>query len=157
VREDALDTIDLALGRVQKHGHKAVSTIARNVGDKWGIELSAWAFPILAELTAEPLRPSELAQRIGTTRPTMTRQLQDLESKQLIQRTRRKNDRRGVALELTARGTELAVSSRNDRRRELRLVLAAWPDDRVESLASLISDLDRDMAKGPFGATNPAT
>ena len=122
--------------------------MARNVGDKLDVDLSAWAFPILAELMGGPLRPSELARRIGTGRSTVTRHLQDMESKDLVRRVKGEADRSGTVIALTAKGVELAEASANERVAELGQVLAEWPDDRVACLAALLRDLDCDMAQG---------
>ena len=148
MRDGELKSIDLALGSILRHGQNAVSLMARNVGDKLDLDLSAWAFPILAELMGGPLRSSELARRIGIDRSTMTRHLQDMESKDLVRRVKAEADRSGTMLALTAKGVELAEASVNERVAELGQVLAEWPDDRVACLAVLLSDLDCDMARG---------
>ena len=146
MRDGELTSIDLALGRILRHGQNAVFLMARNVGDKLDVDLSAWAFPILVELMGGPLRPSELARRIGVGRSTMTRHLQDMESKDLVRRVKGEADRSGTVLALTAKGVELAEASVNERVAELGQVLAEWPDDRVACLAALLGDLDCDMA-----------
>ena len=148
MRDGELTSIDLALGRILRHGQNAVFLMARNVGDKLDLDLSAWAFPILVELMGGPLRSSELARRVGIGRSTMTRHLQDLESKDLVRRVKGEADRSGTVLALTAKGVELAEASANERVAELGRVLAEWPDDRVACLAALLGDLDCDMAHG---------
>lgn len=152
MREDAIETIDMALGRILRQGRRGVALIAREVGDSRGIELSSWAFPILTELSRGPLRPSELAQRIGTSRPTMTRQLQQLEDKSLVCRERGEIDRRGIVLKLTERGIELARASRSTRRMELRRILEHWPAEQIDMFASLLSRLDHEIAFGPYSS-----
>jgi DNA-binding MarR family transcriptional regulator len=148
LRDGELTSIDLALGRILRHGQNAVFLMARNVGDKLDLDLSAWAFPILVELMGGPLRSSELARRIGIDRSTMTRHLQDMESKDVVRRVKAEADRSGTVLALTAKGVELAEASANERVAELGQVLAEWPDDRVACLAALLGDLDRDMTYG---------
>jgi DNA-binding MarR family transcriptional regulator len=152
LRDGELTSIDLALGRILRHGQNAVFLMARNVGDKLDVDLSAWAFPILAELMGGPLRSSELARRIGIDRSTMTRHLQDMESNDLVGRVKGEADRSGIMLALTAKGVELAEASTNERVAELGQVLAEWPDERVACLAELLGDLDRDMARGGVAA-----
>jgi DNA-binding MarR family transcriptional regulator len=148
LRDGELKTIDLALGRILRHGQNAVFLMARNVGDKLEVDLSAWAFPILAELMGGPLRPSELARRIGTGRSTVTRHLQEMERMDLVRRVKGEVDRGGTMLALTAKGVKLAEASANERLAELGRVLAGWPDERVACLAALLGDLDYDMAHG---------
>ncbi len=146
MRDGDLKNIDLTFGRILRRGQNAVDLMARNVGDEFEIDLSAWAFPILGELMGGPLRPSELARRIGIGRSTVTRHLQDMESKDLVRRVKAEADRGGIMLELTAKGVKLAEASENERLAELRQVLAEWSDDRVACLAALLGDLDHEMA-----------
>lgn len=148
MRDAELKSIDFALGRILRHGQNAVFLMARNVGDRHGVELCAWAFPILVELMGGPLRPSELARRIGVGRSTMTRHLQDMESEDLVRRVKGEADQTGTLLGLTPKGVTLAEASVNERVAELRQVLAEWPDDRIACLATLLGDLDCDMTNG---------
>jgi DNA-binding MarR family transcriptional regulator len=146
LRDGDLKNIDLAFGRILRRGQNAVDLMARNVGDKFEMDLSAWAFPILGELMGGPLRPSEVARRIGIGRSTVTRHLQDMEGKDLVMRVKAEADRGGVMLALTAKGVKLAEASANERLAELGQVLAAWSDERVACLAALLGDLDHEMA-----------
>ena len=148
MRDRDLKSIDLAFGRILRRGRNAEFLMARNVGDKFEIDLSAWAFPILAELMGGPLRPSELARRIGTGRSTVTRHLQDMESKELVRRVKGEADRGGIMLALTATGVKLAEASENERLAELGQILGDWPGERVACLAALLGDLDHEMAHG---------
>lgn len=148
MRDSELKSIDLALGRILRRGQNAVYLMARNVGDELDVDLSGWAFPILKELMGGPLRPSELARRIGVGRSTMTRHLQDMESKGLVERVDVEADQGGTMLALTATGVKSAEASENERVAQLDQVLAEWSDDRVASLATLLGDLDCEMAKG---------
>lgn len=147
MRDAELKSIDFALGKILRHGQNAVLLMAINVGDKLGVGVCAWAFPILVELMGGPLRPSELARRIGVGRSTITRHLQDMECEDLVQRVKVEADRSGTMLGLTAKGVKLAEASVEERVAELHQVLAEWPDDRVACLAALLADLNSDMAR----------
>ena len=123
MRDGELRSIDLALGRIVRRGQNAVYLMARNVGDELDVDLSGWAFPILKELMGGPLRPSELARQIGTGRSTVTRHLQDMESKDLVRRVKDEAHRGGIMLALTAKGVKLAEASENERLAELGQIL----------------------------------
>jgi DNA-binding MarR family transcriptional regulator len=148
----ALDEIDRALGGILRHGMRGSFQMAQQVGEQGGFSLNASAFPILSELAATALRPSELADLTGSGRPTTSRQVQYLERQGLVRRAQDEVDRRGSVLELTPRGRKIAETSVEVRRAELQRVLAEWPDEEVLSLARLLTRLEHDMEHRVFGA-----
>jgi DNA-binding MarR family transcriptional regulator len=148
----ALDEIDQALGGILRHGARGSFHMAQQVGEQGGLGLNASAFPILSELAASALRPSELADLTGSGRPTTSRQVQYLERQGLVRRAQDEADRRGSVLELTSQGRKIAEMSIEVRRAELQRLLAAWPEEEVLSLARLLTRLVHDMQHRVFGA-----
>lgn len=60
----------------------------------------------LARAAAEGLTPSELAERVGVPRATMTGLLDSLQAEGLVQRIPSARDRRSLSVQLTPRGQE---------------------------------------------------
>jgi DNA-binding MarR family transcriptional regulator len=87
------------------------------------------------------MRPAELASALAVTPPTSTRMCGRLEAKGLVLRERPADDRRSVAVSLSAAGRDLVDDVSRRRRAELRTLLAGVPTGRraavVEGLRSL--------------------
>lgn len=87
------------------------------------------------------MRPAELAAALAVTPPTCTRMCGRLEAKGLAVRERPADDRRAVAVSLSAAGRELVDDVSRRRRAELRSLLGGVPTERraavVEGLRSL--------------------
>jgi MarR family transcriptional repressor of emrRAB len=65
------------------------------------------ALVLIADDAVEPLRPSDLSTTLDATRTQITRLLDGLEKKGLVQRLPAKQDRRSLALTLTPEGAAL--------------------------------------------------
>ncbi len=70
-----------------------------------GLAASTWR--IVASLQAGPLAVGELAQRVLLAQPTLSKALDRLEQEQLVSRARDPDNRRSVAITLTAAGRQL--------------------------------------------------
>lgn len=116
-----------------------------------GGELSLSQYYLLEPLAAAdgPLCLGELALAAGVSAPTATRMLDGLERDGLVARARRADDRRLVAVELTAAGRERVAAARERvlaRRREIFDSLA--PTERrsatrlLERLAAAVEGLE---------------
>ncbi|MDR6551037.1 MarR family transcriptional regulator [Paenibacillus qinlingensis] len=64
-------------------------------------------FLYVAANEGEPLGPSDIGVKINVTRASMTGVIDDLEKRQLLERTGHPVDRRKVILKLTEKGTQL--------------------------------------------------
>lgn len=149
MREDQLGALDSALERVVRR--IGVSLIAKDVGDEMGVEIGSYAFPLLTELSGGALRPRELALRLGTSRPTLSWQLDRMEKMGLLRRARGEKDRRAIFVEVTTKGMELADRGGVQRRGELQRLLAKWPDERLATLISLLEEFDRNAPRDEDG------
>ncbi len=92
-----------------------------------------------------PLRLGELAERMGTTEPTATRTVDSLASAGLVRRAPHPDDRRGVLIDATTRGTRLLAHRRERLLELLKSGLAEMPDDDQERLADLLDELNELM------------
>jgi DNA-binding MarR family transcriptional regulator len=96
-------------------------------------------YRVLVELAARgPLRPADLASALTVDRSTATRMCDRLVRKQLIQRRRMGDDRRGVRVSLTPLGRNLVAEVTQRRRSEIARILGRMPsEDRAAALGSL--------------------
>ena len=93
-----------------------------------------------------PLRLGELAERMGTTEPTATRTVDSLTSAGLVRRAPHPDDRRGVLIDATPRGTRVLAHRRQRLLELLESGLSKMPDDDQERLADLLDELHALMA-----------
>jgi DNA-binding MarR family transcriptional regulator len=127
--------------------NEASSLIARDrlapVFARFGLQ--SWEFDVLATLrrsgAPHALTPTELYEATMVTSGAMTARLDRLEKAGLIQRAPHPSDRRGVVVQLTAKGLEridaaLAAHVANEHH-----ILAGLTSSERETLASLLGKL----------------
>lgn len=95
-------------------------------------DLALWQFDVLATLRrfGSPYRmsPKQLLNEVMLSSGAMTNRIDRLESKGLVRRLPDPCDRRGVLIELTAKGLRLidrAIEARFDEAREVKALLSA--------------------------------
>jgi len=79
-----------------------LARIAEQACQSTGVSLPQYR--LLSEIAAGPSRASDLANRLGVSRPTLTSLVNGLEHTGLLVRTPVKSDRRGIALCVTDEG-----------------------------------------------------
>jgi DNA-binding MarR family transcriptional regulator len=103
-------------------------------------ELDAYAYGLLARLADQgPQRSIDLAEHVGVGKATITRQLKPLETLGLICRLPDPEDGRAHLVTLTPDGRRRLAGVRDVRRERLRSHLAAWPEQDVRTLATLLA------------------
>lgn len=129
--ERALDRVSHLLTRVRRHG--------RTVAEA-GVPVDRAAVPVLRLLADAhgPLRPGELAARLGVEAPHVTRQIQRLEGAGLVERVPDPHDGRAHRVRLTAAGREAVDRIRAVSRRWMSEALAQWPVPDRRLLATLL-------------------
>ena len=124
------------LARVFEHGTR--ETFAQH-------ELEPWEFDVLASLrrAGPPYRLSagRLGRALMITSGTVTNRLDRLESAGLIRRTDDPDDRRGVLIELTAKGLRRVDSVLTHHLRTEAQLIAALTNPQQERLAELLRRL----------------
>ncbi|MGW0998393.1 MarR family winged helix-turn-helix transcriptional regulator [Streptomyces sp. NPDC002523] len=86
---------------------------------------------------SEPLRPGELAQRLGVEASHVTRTVQQLERGGYVSRVPDPDDRRAQRIRLTDAGHEAVDRIRDAGARAMQLALAGWRPDELRELAGL--------------------
>jgi len=90
----------------------------------------------------EPLRMTELADRLGIVPRSLTTVVDALEEAGLVRREIDPSNRRAILLRLTGQGTAVRDELREARRRAAEDLFAPLPDDDRELLANLLVRLD---------------
>ncbi|WP_371405351.1 MarR family transcriptional regulator [Kribbella sp. NBC_00662] len=122
--------------------------VAQQAMEATGLALDRPAMTILLTLSmAEgPLRVGEIADRMQVVGPHVTRQVQALEHRGLVQRVTDPNDRRASLIEPTRTGTEAANRYTSTITDWFREVVADWPTNDRTELNRLLTKLTNDIA-----------
>lgn len=103
-----------------------------------------------------PQTMNELARRMYLTVSTLTRLVDQLESKSLVTRRQDSRDRRVRRIQATARGRNLFEAAWRDVFASERAILDSFPESRREGVIEVLSRLN-EAAKGWRGGCSRAT
>ena len=122
-----------------------------------GPALSMPQFVALRALNHGPKSAGKLAQVFGVSRPAITRLVDGLVKKGLVERRADEADRRVAIVALTAAGQALHESTEEATERFLAELLAELPPDRLTRLEGALADLSDllDRAEGPSAHRRP--
>ncbi|KUM68504.1 MarR family winged helix-turn-helix transcriptional regulator [Streptomyces curacoi] len=103
-----------------------------------GVPLDRAAVALLRQVAdSEPLRPGELANRLGVEASHVTRTVQQLQKTGYVTRVPDPRDRRAQRIELTDTGREAIARVRDAGARGMQLALADWTPEELSQLATL--------------------
>ncbi|MFE9097352.1 MarR family winged helix-turn-helix transcriptional regulator [Streptomyces sp. NPDC007264] len=103
-----------------------------------GVPLDRAAVALLRQIAdSEPLRPGELAHRLGVEASHVTRQVQQLQKAGYVTRAPDPDDRRAQRIEITRRGQEAIDRIRDVGVRGMQVALSAWSSEELRQLATL--------------------
>ncbi|GHA07525.1 MarR family winged helix-turn-helix transcriptional regulator [Streptomyces echinoruber] len=132
-----------------------------------GVPLDRAAVALLRHIAdSEPLRPGELAHRLGVEASHVTRTVQQLERTGHVVRVPDPDDRRAQRIRLTDLGRDAIGRIRAAGVRGMQAALAHWSPEDLRQLATLFhrmvddflayaADDDTDRAPGPAPASAP--
>jgi DNA-binding MarR family transcriptional regulator len=98
---------------------------------------------ILSAVAEQPRSITQLADREGLAQPTVTRMIARLESLDLVERTRRTDDRRVVMIQITPEGVRVLEDLRSRYREVLRAELTSLSDEELKALETASDVLQR--------------
>lgn len=112
-----------------------------------GIALERPAIQILGVLkkSEHALSVKEVAEALQVEGPHVTRHLQKLAQRGLVEKTVDPHDRRVARLELTAEGTDLIDRYHEVLRRWVREAMSDWPEAERKRLCQLLDQLVTDV------------
>ncbi|TXS51823.1 MarR family transcriptional regulator [Streptomyces sp. uw30] len=103
-----------------------------------GVPLDRAAVALLRQVAdSEPLRPGELAARLGVEASHVTRTVQQLQKSGYVTRVPDPQDRRAQRIELTEAGRQAIARVRDAGARGMQLALADWTPEELRQLSSL--------------------
>ncbi|MER8009419.1 MarR family transcriptional regulator [Streptomyces sp. NPDC094149] len=103
-----------------------------------GVPLDRAAVALLRQVAdSEPLRPGELATRLGVEASHVTRTVQQLQKSGYVTRVPDPDDRRAQRIELTEAGREAVARVRDAGARGMQSALAEWTPEELRQLATL--------------------
>jgi DNA-binding MarR family transcriptional regulator len=94
---------------------------------------------------SEPLRPSELAVRLGVEASHVTRQAQQLQKAAYVTRISDPDDHRAQRIQITPGGQEAVDRSREASYRGMQMALAHWSPQELQQLATLLQRMVGDL------------
>ena len=106
---------------------------------RFGVLMALWGSCHEAHDQAAPLSPAELAERTGVTRATITGLVDTLERDGLVTRTPDPDDRRMLAVGLTARGEKLLQKVLPSHFRQLAQLMEPLSEAERKTLVRLLT------------------
>ncbi|MFD5573146.1 MarR family winged helix-turn-helix transcriptional regulator [Streptomyces cadmiisoli] len=102
------------------------------------VPLDRAAVALLRQIAdSEPLRPGELANRLGVEASHVTRTVQQLQKAGYVSRVPDPDDRRAQRIELTSAGRQAIARIRDVGARGMQMALAHWSPEELRQLATL--------------------
>ncbi|MDQ0604196.1 DNA-binding MarR family transcriptional regulator [Streptomyces canus] len=123
-----------------------------------GVPLDRAAVALLRQVAdSEPLRPGELANRLGVEASHVTRTVQQLQKTGYVTRVPDPDDRRAQRIELTETGRQAIDRVRDAGARGMQLALSEWAPEELGQLATLFHRMVDDfLAYSVDDDTEPA-
>lgn len=122
-----------------------------------GVPLDRAAVALLRQVAdSEPLRPGELANRLGVEASHVTRTVQQLQKTGYVTRVPDPDDRRAQRIELTEAGQAAIDRVRDAGARGMQLALADWSPEELEQLAALFHRMVDDFLAYAIDDEEPA-
>lgn len=123
-----------------------------------GVPLDRAAVALLRQVAdSEPLRPGELANRLGVEASHVTRTVQQLQKTGYVTRVPDPDDRRAQRIELTETGRQAIDRIRDAGARGMQLALSEWAPEELGQLATLFHRMVDDfLAYSVDDDTEPA-
>ena len=133
----AITRIAYLITRARRHDR--VRTVA-------AVPLDRAAVMVLGQLAeAGPVRPGELADRLGVEAPHVTRQVQRLQQAGYADRAPDPDDRRAQLIQLTPAGRAASDRIRDAGITGMQAALAHWPPQERHQLATLLHHMVDDF------------
>ena len=137
-----------AIGRVER---EMTVLIRRTLETVWAsgyddAPVDRYTYPVMALLDGHgPLGLTELARRLGLTKPTTSRHVARLGALGLVGTRPDRRDVRALVVALTPAGDAVVARLRAARHTRLAAVLDGWSDDDRDTLGALLARLNVDL------------
>ena len=136
-----MQRVNAAILQFIQDGVQGRSRVADDVTRLTGVPLTVPALVVIERLGERAMRVNDLGAAVGVTSGAITRQIQELEKKGLIDRSRDEQDGRAAIVTLSTKGAEIARLSDAVRELHLRHILDGWTREDVEQIAPVLERL----------------
>lgn len=148
IRTSLIAAVDASIDAFNQDGRMSRKRATRRARRVTGLDWTYSALLILQAMKDDStLRMTQLADSVGTTPPTITKLVRDLEEKGLISRVPDEQDGRASLLRLTQSGLQAAEAIGHARLESLRQVLSDWSNEDLERFTALFERLRADMCR----------
>jgi DNA-binding MarR family transcriptional regulator len=134
-------------------GERGRHQVAADVSRMVGVHLSASALLVSERLRAGSMRVNDLGTSVGITSGGITRQVQDLEAKGLIERSPDETDGRATIVRLSTKGMDVVRLADSIRDFSTRRALREWGEEEIEQVAPLLERLAEGLRQGAAGGS----
>jgi len=111
-----------------------------------GIDLEATSFQLFVTIgRMQPTNVSDLANMMGKSHSSVSRQIDKLEKGGLIVTRDSEEDARIRSIQLSKQGTELTKTIDTTRLKEIKMVMSDWSDDEKKVLLENLQHLARTL------------
>lgn len=148
MQSEIVSTLDVALSNFVQRAVNGRTQVAAATYQLIGIPLTAAALTLMDRLSAKPMRHKELAAFVGIKPSSLTKQIQELEAKGLVDRIGDERDGRAAVIRLTRSGQDALVAAAEIRQSILRQVIAGWSDEQAKQVAELLDQLSEGVVAG---------
>lgn len=132
--------VDGYLAALLAQASHRISAEFHRVARDAGVPVAEWR--ILASLAGgQPLPVGQLADIVVAPQPTVTRQLDRMAAKGLVERVAHESDRRLALVRITPQGEALAASLVRQARAHEKRVLAPLGAERADALKAMLREL----------------
>jgi DNA-binding MarR family transcriptional regulator len=148
LQSELVTALDAALSNFVQQAVHGRAQLAAATSLLAGMPLSTAALTLLDRLGQRPMRPTELAAEVGIKPSSITKQIQELEAKGLIDRTPDELDGRAAIIRLTQFGHDLLAAVAEAKQSILCQVIEGWPAERVQEVIELLAQLTEGVQIG---------
>ena len=117
--------------------------LLRQISSKYELTLSQSL--ILLSTPFDGITISELSDKLGIDISTMTRNIQRIEKKKLLQRNQNPNDKRSIKIELSKRGSTLAESINLEISNNIQKIINQYDLNTFNQIKNNLENLSWDM------------
>jgi DNA-binding MarR family transcriptional regulator len=134
-------------------GEKGRNQVAADISRMAGVPISASALVVIERLRPGSMRVNDLGMAVGITSGGITRQVQDLEAKGLVEKKPDETDKRAAIVGLSSKGMDVARMADVIRDFSTRRALGEWESEEVGRVAPLLERLAEGLRRGAAGAS----
>jgi DNA-binding MarR family transcriptional regulator len=148
IRSELVTALDAALDNFVQRAVNGRTQVAAATSQLIGMPLTAAALTLMDRLSAKPMRHKELAAFVGIKPSSLTKQIQELAAKGLVDRIGDEKDGRAAIIRLTPSGQDALRAAAEIRQTILRQVIAGWSDEQAQYVAELLDRLSSGVVAG---------